>query len=178
VSSLRRAGGGRSLALAIAFPLVAACGGSASPAASPHAGATPAFAGSNPNRVAAIEAQIAASNDPNVAFVVFDDVSDQAKDQIDRSVQLAGSSHIEVLCDYVHHQCEDAASQALIARLGFKPLNRYQGAYQKDGAATPHEQALLTERLFLQLLKASSDYRLTYYNQVQQKPTPLPVLGG
>jgi len=168
----------RALALALAVVVAAACGGSASPAASPHTGATPAFPGSNPNRVLAIEQQIAASNAPAVAFVVFDDVSDLAKDQINRSVQLAGSSHIEVLCDYVHHQCEDAGSQALITKLGFTPLNQYQGAYQKDGLATPHAQALLTEQLFLQLLKASPDYRLTYYNQVQQKPTPLPVAGG
>jgi len=168
----------RALPLALGLVLAAACGGSASPAASPPAGATAAFPGSNPNRVLAIEQQIAASNDPNIAFVVFDDVSDLAKDRINRSVQLAGSSHIEVLCDYVHHQCEDAASQALITKLGFTPLNQYQGAYQKDGLATPHAQALLTEQLFLQLLKASPDYQLTYYNQVQQKPTPLPVPSG
>ena len=30
----------------------------------------------------------------------------------------------------------------------------------------------------VQLLKASPNYQLTYYNQVQQKPAPLPVPSG
>ena len=38
--------------------------------------------------------------------------------------------------------------------------------------------ALLTEQLFLDVLKASADYQLTYYDQVQQSPTPLPVKSG
>jgi hypothetical protein len=132
------------------------------------------------NRIAAIEAQITAAQNPDVGFVVFADASDEAKDGISRIVQLAGgATHIEVLCDAPHHQCEDAATQAKIASLGFIPLNKYAGAYQKDDAkATPHASALLTEQLFLQVLKASPDYQLTYYNQVQQSPTPLPVKSG
>ena len=132
------------------------------------------------NRIAAIEAQIRASQNPDVGYVVFSDVSDKAKDGISRIVQLAGgATHIEVLCDAPHHECEDAATQDLITKMGFTPLNKYAGAYQKDDAkASPHDSALFTEQLFLQVLKASPDYQLTYYNQVQQSPTPLPVKSG
>ena len=134
----------------------------------------------NLNRVAAIEAQITAAQNPDVGFVVFEDFSDKAKDGISRIVQLAGgATHIEVLCDAPHHQCEDSATQSKIASLGFTPLNKYNGAYQRDDAkATPHASALLTEQLFLEVLKASPDYQLTFYNQVQQSPTPLPVKSG
>ena len=159
----------RSTALA-AVLLAAACGGSGSGESTP-------VNGPNPQRVAAIEAQIKASENPDVGFVVFEDVSDKANDGISRIVQLAGgATHIEVLCDAPHHQCEDSATQTAIARLGFTPLNKYAGAYEKDDPkATPQASARLTETLFLGVLKASPDYKLTYYNQVQQKPTPLPV---
>jgi len=140
----------------------------------------PYGAGGHGNRIAAIEAQIKAAENPDVGFVVFEDVSDKAKDGISRVVQLAGgATHLEVLCDAPHHQCEDSATQSLIAKLGFTPLNKYAGAYQKDDPkASPHDSALLSEQLFLQVLKASPDYQLTYYNQVQQSPTPLPVASG
>ena len=90
------------------------------------------------NRIAAMEAQIRASQNPDVGYVVFSDVSDKAKDGISRIVQLAGgATHIEVLCDAPHHECEDAATQDLITKMGFTPLNKYAGAYQKDGAVNP-----------------------------------------
>ncbi|HEX6349576.1 MAG TPA: hypothetical protein VF160_09325 [Candidatus Dormibacteraeota bacterium] len=161
--------GTRLLALLALF--IAACAGS-TPAPAPPSG--------HADRIAAIEAQITAAQNPDVGFVVFEDASDKAKDGISRIVQLAGgATHIEVLCDAPHHQCEDSATQSLITKLGFTPLNKYNGAYQKDDAkTTPHASALLTEQLFLQVLKASPEYQLTYYNQVQQSPTPLPVKSG
>ncbi len=136
--------------------------------------------GLGPQRIAAIEVQITAAQNPDVGFVVFEDVSDKAKDGISRIVQLAGgATHIEVLCDAPHHQCEDAATQSEIANLGFTPLNKYAGAYQKDDPnATPLASAQLTETLFLGVLKASPAYQLTFRNQIQQSPTPLPVKSG
>jgi hypothetical protein len=161
----------RALGLGVAVAVAVCGGGAASPGPHSPGAASPGAAG----QVAAIEVQIAASDNPTVGFVVFDDVSDKARDGIDREVQLAGTGHIEVLCDYTKHQCEDAATKSQIQQLGFTPLNTFQGAYQKDGAASAYAQALLTERLFLEVLKASPDYRLTYRNEVQKDPAPLPV---
>jgi hypothetical protein len=160
--------------LAAAF-VVMACGCGTSnggtPTPSPALSASP-----GEMRVSQIKAAIDLTNTEGDQFVTFTDTSDLQKDGIDRTVQFlqpGTPTHVEVLCSPVKGPCVTFGARA--QPLGFAMDPQRSNVYAKDNVpGTTTDLAVLTNRLFLDVLQASPDYQLSF-NSATRKASPLPT---
>jgi hypothetical protein len=139
-------------------------------------------------RVSAIERIITRTSKSDDSYVQFNDESDRTRDQLRREVQLScdpSGCIVVVGCDSTGElPCADLAPK--LKPLGFFPKQKTytlgivghddrgnETLAGKPGSA--HDFAVLTEKIFLDVLRASRDYALTWQSATQQAPVPVPV---
>jgi hypothetical protein len=139
-------------------------------------------------RINAIEKIITRTSNSDDSYVQFDDVSDLSKDHLSRQVQLSCDPTgciVVVGCDSAGElPCADVAPK--LSPLGFFPKQKtytlgipghdnfgHETLSGSPGSA--HDFAVLAEKIFLDVLGASRDYKLTWQSAAQQAPVPVPV---
>ena len=182
---------GGSLAVLLLVVGVAGCsaghsgadgGGRSGPSA---AVGVPTDASADSPRVSAIEKIIIRTSDSSDSFVQFNYVSDLSKDHMTRDVQLSCDSRgciVTVGCDNDEQlPCADIAPKITPMKFFATQQTFTLGTPGSDkgsldvSAGSPHSFAVLTEKIFLDVLGASPDYQLTWQSAAQQSPTPVPV---
>jgi hypothetical protein len=164
--------------LLVAAFVVMACGSGTSnggtPPPSPALSASP-----GDTRVSQIKAAIDLTNTEADQYITFTDTSDLQKDGIDRTVQFfqpGTPTHVEVLCSPAKGPCVTFGARA--QALGFAMDPQRSNIYAKDNVpGTTTDLAVLTNRLFLDVLQASPDYQLLFYSATRKAssiPNPTP----
>jgi hypothetical protein len=139
------------------------------------------------SRVNAIGKVITQTSNSDDSFVQFNDTSDRSTDQLDRLVQLSCDARgcvVVVGCDSAGEPACAGIASKLTAMGFFRKQQTYTlGVRGTDNGnetvdvspGSAHDFAVLTERIFLDVLGASRDYKLTWQSAVQQTPAPVPV---
>jgi hypothetical protein len=162
----------------------AASGGRTGPSA---AGGTTADSSAGNSRVNAIEKIITRTSNSDDSFVQFNDVSDLSKDQLNRLVQLSCDTRgcvVVVGCDSTGEPACAGIAPKLTPMGFFRKQQTYTlGIRGSDNGhetvdvspGSAHDFAVLTEKIFLDVLGASRDFKLTWQSAAQQTPVPVPV---